>query len=150
MANTFTNLIYHIVFSTKGRLPLIRPEWRERLWAYMGGILRGEKGVPLEIGGTSDHAHVMSKLPPAKALAMILDRLKSHSSKWINENRLLPAAFQWQRGYSAFTVSESAVPRVREYIRSQEKHHQRRTFEDELRELLQKNNIDYDEKFLLG
>ena len=150
MANTYTNLIYHIVFSTKGRWPLIQPEWRDRRFAYMGGILREERGVPLEIGGICDHAHVMTKLPPTKALAMILDRLKSCSSKWINENGFLPAGFQWQRGYSAFTVSESAIPRVREYIRRQEVHHKRMTFETELREMLKKNRIEFEEKYLLG
>jgi REP element-mobilizing transposase RayT len=149
MADTFTNLLYHIIFSTKHRYPMIQPDWQQRLYAYLGGAIRGEKGRLLEIGGTSEHVHMLSKLSPAKALAKVIGDVKANASKWINSQHLLSAKFAWQRGYSAFTVSESAVPAVRHYIRNQETHHRRMTFEDELRLFLEKNGIAYDERFML-
>lgn len=149
MGNTYTNLLYHIVFSTKDRLPIIQPPWRERLYAYLGGIVRAENGILLEIGGTVEHAHLLAKLSPVYAVADVVGKIKANSSRWINEQRLLPVYFSWQRGYAAFSVSESNVSRLQGYIRSQERHHLRISFEDELRRMLEKNRINFSPEYLL-
>jgi len=150
MANTFTNLLYHIVFSTKDRIPVIHGEMRERLYEYMGGIVRGEGGVLLEIGGVPDHVHLLTKLKSDIAVAEMVRLVKSNSSKWLNESDLSSARFEWQTGYGAFSVSESQARKVRQYIRTQESHHAKVSFRDELITLLKKHGIEYDERYLLG
>jgi REP element-mobilizing transposase RayT len=151
MASTFSNLLYHVVFSTKNRSPLIHPESRESLYAYMGGILRGEGGILLEIGGMPDHVHLLAKIKPDIAVAMMVKTVKGKSSKWVNEEkRPEQQRFEWQEGYGAFSVSASHVDRVRRYIRNQEEHHRRVSFRDELITLLERHGISYDERYLLG
>jgi REP-associated tyrosine transposase len=150
MASTFTNLLYHIVFSTKDRIPMIQADVRERLYEYMGGIIRGEGGVLLEIGGVPDHVHLLAKLKADTAIADLLRVLKSNSSGWVNDEHLIQGRFAWQTGYAAFSVSESQVGKIRQYLRNQESHHAKVSFKDELIALLKKNRIEYDERFLLG
>lgn len=149
MATTFANLLYHVVFSTKDRMPLIRDEIRESLYEYMGGIIRGEGGVLLEIGGMPDHVHLLVKLKTDVTVALMVQKIKGKSSKWHNE-RLVRERFAWQSGYGIFSVSASLMERVRRYIRSQEEHHRRVSFKDELITLLKRNGIPYDERYLLG
>jgi REP element-mobilizing transposase RayT len=148
MPSTYTNLLYHLVFSTKDRAPLITEAIREDLYSYMGGIIRGEGGVSLQIGGISDHVHLLVKLKPAVAVSDILRQLKSNSSKWANETHESVHKFGWQDGYAAFSVSKSQVPVVTEYIRNQEQHHRRSDFKMELVELLRRHEIEYDERYL--
>jgi putative transposase len=150
MATTFANLIYHIVFSTKNRIPSIGPEIREPLYQYMGGILRGEGGILLEIGGMPDHVHILAKMKPSMAPAEIVKKVKGGSSKWLNERPDRSGRFEWQAGYAAFSVSASLVETVRRYIRRQEEHHREISFRDELITLLERNGIPYDERYLLG
>ncbi len=150
MATTFSNLLYHIVFSTKNRIPLIHAELREPLYEYMGGILRGEGGILLEIGGIPDHVHLLAKIKPDIAIAMMIKNVKGKSSKWVNAEKNLDHHFEWQEGYGAFSVSASHVDKVRQYIRNQEKHHRRVPFRDELIALLNRHGISYDERYLLG
>lgn len=150
MATTFANLLYHIVFSTKNRIPSIRTEIREPLYEYMGGIIRGEGGTLLEIGGMPDHVHLLAKLKADIAVSMMLQKIKGSSSKWLNSRSDLPERFEWQSGYGIFSVSASAVERMRSYIRSQEEHHRRVSFKDELISLLRRHGISYDERYLLG
>lgn len=146
MASTFTNLLYHVVFSTKNRTPSIRAELREPLYEYMGGILRGEGGILLEIGGVSDHVHLLARMKTDVAVARIIQLVKGRSSKWVNAEKRLDHRFEWQEGYGAFSVSASHVERVRRYIRDQERHHRRTTFRDELIALLDRHGITYDER----
>lgn len=148
MPTTYTNLIYHIVFSTKQRIPLINEEFQEELYRYIGGIIRGEGGVQLEIGGTADHIHILVKLKPVISISELLAKVKANSSKWVNDHKLELRRFGWQEGYAAFTVSESQLPVVREYIRNQEKHHYRQSFQKEFIALLHKHDIQYDPKYL--
>ncbi|HEX6963654.1 MAG TPA: IS200/IS605 family transposase, partial [Lacipirellula sp.] len=98
MAGTFTNLLYHIVFSTKHRAPLIVPEFQGDLYEYVGGIIRGEGGVLLEIGGMSDHVHLLTKFKPAKSVSEMLNRIKAKSSGWLNGDRSPGRGFGWQEG----------------------------------------------------
>ncbi|MCH7752735.1 MAG: IS200/IS605 family transposase [Planctomycetes bacterium] len=148
MPSTYTNLLYHIIFSTKGRCPLITDDLKEELYRYIGGIIRSEGGIQLEIGGISDHVHILAKLKPAISISQMLNRIKTNSSKWVNENRKSDVRFAWQEGYAAFSVSESQVEHVRQYIRTQEQHHRKQSFQDELVALLQRHGIEYDSRYL--
>lgn len=148
MPNTYTNLLYHVVFSTKHRELTIKQDFQQDLYAYIGGIVRGEGGMLLEIGGMPDHVHLLIKLKPSIALSQILQHIKGNSSKWLNEEKIEQQNFHWQEGFSAFTVSESQVEHVRHYIRNQEEHHRKLSFQDELRALLIKHGIEFDERYL--
>jgi REP element-mobilizing transposase RayT len=148
MANTFTNLLYHVAFSTKGREPLIRDEWRSQLYSYLGGIVRNERGTLLEAGGPADHVHLLMKLPASVAVADILRLIKTNSSKWVNENEFSPGVFAWQTGYGAFSVSESQAPAVGRYIQNQVEHHRGQSFQEEFVALLKRHGVAYDPQHL--
>ena len=148
MAGTYTNLLYHLVFSTKGRIPLIGKELQPDLYAYIGGIVRGEGGVLLEIGGMPDHVHLLVKFKPIVAISDMLQLIKGNSSKWVNAERHSMRKFGWQDGYAAYSVSESQVDAVREYVQRQEEHHRGQPYQDEFRALLERHGIEYDERYL--
>jgi REP element-mobilizing transposase RayT len=120
MAKSYTNLIYHIVFSTKDRRPLITAELKPRLYEYIGGTIRGLGGICLAINGVADHVHVLAKLRPDKALSAVLRDLKANSSGWMHDVFPDMRDFSWQNGYGAFTVSASQVAKVQKYIAEQE------------------------------
>ena len=148
MPGSFLFLRYHLVWSTKDRRPLIAPDWRDRLYAYMGGILTNRGGRLLAIGGTADHVHLAVSLPSNLTLADALNALKANSSRWVHENLPSLEHFAWQQGYSAFTVSKSAESNLLNYIQGQDEHHLQRDFKSELVELLDKHGIAYDERYL--
>ncbi len=148
MAGTYTNLLYHCVFSTKHRRRIIGREMEKELYSYMGGIARGLGGSSLEINGIEDHVHLLVKLKPYPSISDFHKELKGSSSRWVNANQKISARFGWQVGYSAFTVSESAVPDVRKYIQNQKEHHSKMDFQEELLFLLQRHGVEYDERYL--
>jgi putative transposase len=148
MANTFTCLKYHLVFSTKHREPWLRPDMEERVWAFLGGIARQNKFKPLLIGGVDDHVHILLALPPTAAVSEALRLIKGGSSGWIQQNIAGCRGFGWQDGYGAFTVSTSQVTEVEQYIRGQRQHHRVKTFQEEYRALLERHGLHYDEKYL--
>ncbi len=148
MPSTYTNLLYHVVFSTKDRIPLIKEEFQEELYRYVGGIIRAEGGVQLEIGGVADHIHILAKIKPAIAVSEMLAKVKANSSKWVNDHKTQMRKFGWQEGYAAFTVSESQVPAVREYIQNQDEHHRKQTYQEEFVALLERYGIEYDPRYL--
>lgn len=145
--STFSNLLYHIIYSTKYRKSTIRPDWQDDLYGYVGGIVRDQKGTLLKIGGVEDHVHLLVKLSPAIAISDVLRKIKSNSSKWINERRDVSRKFEWQSGYAAFSVSESQMPSVADYIANQAEHHRRMTFEEEFVAILQKHNVEFDMRY---
>lgn len=147
MPSTHLSLHYHVVFSTKERQPVIAPEWRDRLHAYLGGIVRNLDGVAESVGGVADHVHLLLGLRATHCLADLVRDVKSVSSRWVHEEIPL-ASFAWQEGYGAFTVSASQREMVSDYIRRQEEHHRRRTFQEEYRALLQRAGVEFDERFL--
>jgi REP element-mobilizing transposase RayT len=147
MGSTFFSLHYHLVFSTKDRRPLIQAEWRPRLHSYLGGIIRGMNGVAELVGGVEDHVHILASLRPVHRIADVMRDMKKDSTNWVKEN--FEPRFLWQEGYAAFTVSPSATDSVRSYIANQEAHHTKQSFVDELKELLAKAEVEYDEKYLL-
>jgi putative transposase len=148
MPASFTNLLYHIVFSTKDREPLITEDRQSRLYEYIGGIIRKHGGIALEINGMPDHLHLLAKLRPDEALSSVMRDLKANSSGWMH--KLFPDMrdFGWQNGYGAFTVSASELERVSRYIRLQQDHHLEMSFQDEYISLLRKHGIEFDERYL--
>ena len=143
---SYTNLLYHVVYATKERTPLITAVLRPRLHEYLGGTVRGLEGIPIEINGMSDHVHLLVKLRPTISVSELLNKLKSNSSGWAK--RETKGRFSWQSRYAAFTVSESQVENVRLYIRNQEKHHHKMSFEGEYKALLREHHLDFDEAHL--
>ena len=148
MASTFTNLIYHIVFSTKFRRNAIATDWQPQLYAYLGGILRERDGICLQIGGMPDHVHILAKLSPKIAIMDVLRDVKAVSSKWINDQRFTMDHFDWQIGYGAFSVSRSNVESVQNYIRDQAMHHQRLSFKAEFIAFLRRHEVNFDLKYV--
>ncbi len=148
MGHTYTDLLYHLVFSTKNRQPLIEGTLDDRLHAYLGGVVREERGTALQIGGMPDHVHLLVKWRPDEALSALMQKIKSHSSGWIH--RTFPEAkrLEWQRGYSAFTVSRSQMEKTANFIARQKQHHRTRTFEEELKLLLKAHGIEFDPRYL--
>lgn len=116
MSQSFTNLLYHLIFSTKERRPLIKPDHEIRLYDYIGGIIRGTGGISLGIGGTTDHIHVLAKLRPDRALSDVLRNLKANATGWMHDVFPDVSDFSWQRGYGAFTVSQADLTEVQNYI----------------------------------
>lgn len=147
MGSTFFSLHYHVVFSTKERRPLLRSEWRDRLHAYLGGIVRNQGGVAEAIGGVEDHIHLLVSLRTTHCLADLVRDLKKDSSTWTADN--FDPEFGWQEGYAVFSVSATHIEPVRAYIAGQEEHHRKANFLDELRNLLEKNGVAYDPKYLV-
>jgi putative transposase len=150
VANTYTSLFYHIVFSTKHRTPYIRPEIEQRVWEYMGGVMRHHKLTALQIGGVDDHAHALIMAPPTVAPSQIAQYLKGDSSKWIHETFPELRSFAWQEGYGAFTVSKSGLEAVVRYIQNQRAHHQKQDFQAEYLEFLHRHEVEYDERYVWG
>jgi REP element-mobilizing transposase RayT len=148
MGSTLSNLLYHIVFSTKNRQSNIVAGIGSELHRYIGGIVKGEGAILLEIGGIADHVHLVLKLKPVHSLSEIMRKVKGNSSKWVNEQNRLHKKFSWQDGYGAFSVSESQVNNVLQYVRNQEKHHRTISFKDEFIMLLQRHGVEYDEQYL--
>jgi putative transposase len=148
MSRTFTNLLTHIIFSTKDRMPVIEQQLRHELYAYLGGLTRELKGRSYGINGTADHVHLLVSLPPTVAISDALRFLKSNSSGWVHDKWPKRRAFAWQLGYGAFSVSKSNAPEVLKYIANQEMHHRKLSFKEELIEFLKKHEIEYDERYL--
>ena len=148
MANTFTSLHYHVIFSTKNREPWIRQDIESRVWSYLGGIARENEMKALLIGGIENHVHLLVGLPPTMTVSKAVQLIKGGSSGWIKETLGGSAGFGWQDGYAVFTVSKSLIPDVEAYIRDQREHHRTKSFEQEYRMVLEKHEIHYDERYL--
>lgn len=148
MANTYSSLHYHIVFSTKHRERWITPDIEQRIWAYLGGIARENNMKPLQIGGVEDHIHALLGAPPTLAPSKIAQLIKGGSSAWIHTEFPNLRKFAWQDGYGAFTVSKSNIPEVTTYIQNQREHHRARSFQEEFVAMLVRHGVDYEEKYL--
>jgi putative transposase len=147
MAHTYVCNLVHVVFSTKERQKLIPDRYRDRLWSYVGGIAETNGFKAIAVGGMPDHLHVLLSLSATMPISKAVQLIKGGSSKWMGDNG---SKFAWQEGYAAFSMSSSQMQHTMEYINSQEQHHAKRDFAQELRLLLEKHGIAYDEKFLLG
>ena len=149
MANTFTQIYLHLVFAVQDRISLIRPEWNEELYKYITGIVQNQKHKLITINGMPDHLHLLIGYKPHQLIPDLLQDIKGSSSKWINIKRFTKGNFTWQEGYGAFSHSHSQIDQVAKYINNQEKHHKKKTFQEEYIELLKKFDLPYDERYIL-
>lgn len=143
MSHTYSASFVHCIFSTKDRRDTIPAHLQERLWSYLGGIVRKLDSDLAAVGGTANHVHLLVRLGPMCRVAEIVQKTKANSSRWLGEQGV---SFEWQKGYGAFSVSPSMVETVKAYIRSQAEHHRRRNFEEEFAALLRKSGIVFEEK----
>lgn len=148
MAQSLAKVYIHAIFSTEGRMPILGDDWREELFNVLGGAANNLGCQSLIVGGVADHVHMLFQLSRTTTIADAIGKIKSASSAWVNQNRSLPGHFHWQAGYGAFSVSQSNLEAVREYIRRQVEHHLRQTFQDEFREWLRRYEIDWDERYV--
>ncbi|HKO44348.1 MAG TPA: IS200/IS605 family transposase [Pyrinomonadaceae bacterium] len=144
MAGKYLSLLVHFVWSTKNREPWIELAMREDMYAYIGGIMRKKKATLLAAGGMFDHIHLYASLPSIISIADLVNAVKANSSRWVHESFRNLRTFAWQEGYGAFSVSKSDEQRVIRYVQDQERHHAKRTFEEEFISLLEKHDMPYD------
>ncbi len=148
MAHTYVSNYVHYIFSTKYHESVILPEIQTKLWPYMGGIARQNGMKAIEVGGTQDHVHILLSSPASMSISKAIQYIKGGSSKWLHDICPKHQHFSWQEGYGAFTVSMSLIDKARNYIKGQQEHHKKVTFEEEYISFLKKYKIDYDERYV--
>ena len=147
MPQSLSKVLVHLIFSTKHREPLIGPEIRPRLHAYMVGILDNLKSPSLQTGGVADHVHILCLLSRTISQVELVEEVKKSSSKWMKAEGGVPG-FSWQAGYGAFSIGESQADTVIKYIQNQEEHHRTVTFQEEYRRFLERYQVAYDERYV--
>ena len=148
MANTYTQLYFHIVFAVKGRNNYISENWKSELYKYISGIIANKDQKLMIVNGVPNHIHLLIGTKPNCNLSDLIRDIKANSSKWINEKKFTNFHFEWQTGFGAFTVSQSVVPNVIEYIKNQEEHHRKKTFKEEYIEFLNAYQIEFKDEYL--
>ena len=148
MPQSLSNVILHIIFSTKEREPWLDSNVRPRMHAYLATICRDLGSKFVHVGGVSDHVHIVTNLPRTVSIAEFVEQIKKTSSKWIKTLDVRYRGFLWQRGYGAFSVSPSQLQAVLSYIDTQQEHHRTRSFQEEYRDLLRKHGVDFDERYV--
>ncbi len=148
MAGTFYQIYIQFVFAVHGRENLLHKSWRNEVFKYMSGIIKGKNEKPIIVNGVSDHVHVFIGLRPSIRICDLVRDIKNNSSRFINDKKFLPVRFEWQNGYGAFSYSQSQINNVYRYIENQETHHKKRTFREEYLDFLNKFEIEYNEKHL--
>jgi len=148
MAQSLAQIYVHLVFSTKDRRPLIADAQAGPLRAYFAGICRNIECPLLSAGIVADHVHLLYSNSKNWSVADAVEKIKSNSSRWINQNRTTRGRFQWQRGYAAFSVSASRIRAVERYLETQKEHHATLGFQDELRKFLKRYRVEYDERYV--
>ncbi len=138
----------HIAFSTKNRAPLIKSSIQSELFNYLGGTCRELECSPIQVGGTTNHVHLLVNLSRKIALMTLIEKIKSHSSGWIKTKGKDFQHFFWQNGYGGFSVNPKQIDVVQQYILTQEEHHKKLTFQEEYRRFLKDYNVDFDERFV--
>ena len=146
MSQSLSRVLVHLVFSTKNREPLITPDHRQRVFEYLAGTLNAISCPAVIVGGMPDHVHLLFVQARTMSLSQIVEEVKKESSKWAKT--VVHPDFYWQNGYGAFSVSPSKVPDVTRYIAEQETNHRERDYQAELRELLRKNGMEWDERYV--
>ena len=147
MASTLVKVDIHLIFHVKSMGIMLRSDDLERIFAYIGGIIKGIGGLPIEIGGMPDHLHILTSMPKAMALSDFVRTIKAESSTCIKTIDSCYEQFAWQEGYGAFSVSPSLTNKTVQYIRSQAEHHKKRTFQEEYKLFLDAYDIQYDERY---
>lgn len=147
--STYTQILYQIVFSTKGRELTLTNPGRQELFKFVSGILKNKKCHLYRINGVEDHLHILTDLNPTISLSSLVKDIKLASTEHIKKERLFNKFNGWQEGYGAFTYSIEAKERLIEYVKNQEEHHKVKTFKEEYLNLLKEHNIDFNEKYSL-
>jgi putative transposase len=148
MPNTYTQLFVHVVFAVKGRTNLISKKWKEELYKYITGIIGNKNQKLMIINGMPDHIHLLIGFKPDCSLSDLVRDIKANSSKFINEKKWIPGKFEWQTGFGAFTVGQSQIEKVVNYILTQEEHHKKKTFREEYLEFLNAYQIDFKTEYI--
>jgi REP element-mobilizing transposase RayT len=148
MANTYTQLYFHIIFAVKRRENYISSEWKNELYKYITGIVSNKKQKLMIINGMPNHIHILIGTKPNCNLSDLVRDIKANSSKWINEKKFIRQRFEWQTGFGAFTISQSQIPKIVNYIKTQEEHHQIKTFREEYVEFLNAYKIDFNPEYI--
>jgi REP element-mobilizing transposase RayT len=148
MPQSLAKVYLHLVFSTKNREPIIVDEWRDELFHVLGGAANNIGCQSLIVGGVADHVHMLFQLSRTLSISDAAGRIKSSSSGWVNDHKKPRQHFNWQAGYATFSVSQSNVEDVREYIRKQPERHASQSFQDELREWLRRYDLEWDERYV--
>jgi REP element-mobilizing transposase RayT len=148
MPQSLSRILIHLVFSTKNRERVLTPAIQTELHPYIAGTLDNIECPSLQVGGVEDHVHLFFGLSRTRTIAEVVERVKTSSSKWIKSKGASFAGFHWQSGYGAFSVSQSDADAVVTYIRNQAQHHQKMTFQDEYRRLLERYQVSFDEKYV--
>src|SRR5687767_11136174 len=146
MPQSLSNVLIHLVFSTKNRKPALTPEIREELFPYLVGVLNGMASKPLQIGGVTDHIHIIHRLPRTVTVAHVAEKIKTSTTKWIKSKWDID--FAWQSGYAAFSVGSRELDQMISYVANQEVHHRKMSFQEEFRALLEEAGIEYDERYV--
>lgn len=146
--STFRQIYYHIIFSTKYRRPVLNEQYEEELYKYIWGIVKNKSCKLYRINGMPDHIHLFTDLHPSICLSDFVKDIKVASNLWMKQSGLFPDFEEWQSGYGAFTYSKREKDKIINYIKNQKKHHQKENFEDEYKNILKSNGIDFDEKYL--
>jgi putative transposase len=147
VSSTPTCLLYHLIIATKDREPKIAVAWRERLHEHLAGIARGLGAASQGVGGVADHVHLIVSLKPSHCLDDFMRELKKASSSWVVD-QVGEKGFRWQEGYAAFTINSTAREVLHNYLAREEEHHRKKTFREELMDLLKKAGLEYHERYL--
>lgn len=150
MSNTYAKIYVHAVFAVKYRKALLHKEWRNQMFAVMGNLAKQAGCSTILVNGVEDHAHCLLRLHPSVALATVMQTVKARSSKWLNEKGLLRRRFEWQTGYGAFSFGGRDLDILYQYVKNQEAHHDKTGFIAEYRDLLEQNNVPYDEQYIFS
>ena len=148
MVNTYTQIYIHVIFAVQGRQNLIKKENRQELHKYITGIIRNKKQKLIAINSMPDHVHIFIGMKPNIALSDLVRDVKNNSSTFVKEKKWIRGKFNWQEGFGAFSYGHSQIDAVVKYIRNQEAHHARKTFREEYLEMLDKFNVEYDDRYL--
>ncbi|HUX57685.1 MAG TPA: IS200/IS605 family transposase [Bacteroidales bacterium] len=148
MANTYTQCYFHLVFAVKNRDALIKKEWKDELEMYITGIVQNHRHKMLAIGAMPDHIHFLIGYNVNQLIPDLVEEIKTSSNSWIKGERLSKFRFEWQKGYGAFTHSRSQVDTVVKYILTQKEHHKKKRFKEEYLEMLEKNNVEFNQEYL--
>jgi putative transposase len=148
MSHSHVSLHYHLVFSTKDRLPHITSNLSQRLYDFIGGIIRAEGGVLHAAGGEVDHLHLSAGFRQDTAVSDMVRKIKANSSRWVHDTFPLSSVFAWQEGYGAFSLSFAGLDKVKEYISHQQEHHRTVTFQEEYLSFLERHQIPYDPRYV--
>ena len=148
MANTYSQIYIQLVFAVNGRQSLIQQPWKNDLYSYIGGIIKGQQQKSIIINGMPDHVHIFASLDPIISISNLVRDIKSNSSKFVNEKEFVQKKFSWQGGFGAFSYGKSQLATVYDYILNQESHHKKKSFQQEYVEFLNRFEIEFNPKYL--